>query len=131
MVEIAENVKKPPSLVLVGVRGNVRENYQEHEAMGESPFGESPVKDEMIQEVMRDIGADGFVECCPQINYSVQEAMARAMSIGLEMKQKKFEGRKWPAPIIEQVKLAAKAREKKNDEAGEHGARKSSKCNVA
>ena len=38
-VEIAEHVKKPPALVLVGIRGNVRENYQEHEAMGETKRG--------------------------------------------------------------------------------------------
>ena len=42
--EIAEYIKKPPVLVLVGVRGNVRENYQELEARGQCPFGESPVK---------------------------------------------------------------------------------------
>ena len=69
MPEISQYVQERPVFVLVGVRGNVRENYQELEARGESPFGESPVTDEMIQAVMREIGADCFVECCPQINY--------------------------------------------------------------
>ena len=105
--EISESVGKGPALVLVGVRGNVRENYQEHEARGESP-----VKDEMIQEVMREIGADCFVDCCPQINSSVQEAMARALAIGLEMKQQRLEGEKGSG--------------KKHDDTP-----KSSKCNVA
>ena len=105
-------VKNPRAMVLLGVRGNVRENYQELEARGESPFGESPVKDEMIQKVMREIGADCFVECCPQINYSVQEAMARAVEIYLEVEQKGPEEKKGPG--------------------NKHrGTRKRSKCNVA
>ena len=82
--EVAECVATPP--VLVGT--------------GESPFGESPVKDGMR------------VEGCPEINCSVQEAMARALASGLEMKQKRVEGKKGPG--------------KKH-----HGSRKSSNCNVA
>ena len=39
--EISQSVGKGPVLVLVGVRGNVRENYQEHEARGESPGGDA------------------------------------------------------------------------------------------
>ena len=108
---IIRAVTKPRAMMLVGLRDNVRENYQEFEAMGESPFGESPVKDEMIQEVMREIGADCFVECCPKINYNIQEAMTRAVEIFLEVEQKGLEGKKGP---------------------GKHcGSQKSSKCNVA
>ena len=107
---IIQVVKNPRAMVLVGVRGNVRENYQEHEALGESPFGESPVKDEMIQKVMRDIRADCFIECCPKINYSVQEVMARAVAICLGVEQKGLEEKKGP---------------------GNKHQRKTSKCNVA
>ena len=107
---IIQVVKNPRAMVLVGVRGNVRENYQEHEALGESSFGESPVKDEMIQKVMRDIRADCFMECCPKINYSVQEVMARAVAICLGVEQKGLEEKKGP---------------------GNKHQRKTSKCNVA
>ena len=92
--EISQRVGKGPVLVLVGVRGNVRENYQEHEARGESPFGESPVKDEMIKKVMRKIGADCFMECCPRINYNIQETIARALTICLEKKSKERKKKK-------------------------------------
>ena len=124
--EIAQAVDRPLVLALVGLRGNVRDNYQELEAMGESPFGESPVKDEMVKEVMQEIGADCFMECCPQINYSVQDMMSRVAAIGLEMQQKKCKGRKWPESIIESKGDAPEGGEKKH-----HGARKKSKCNVA
>ena len=92
--EISQYVQERPVLVLVGVRGNVRENYQELEARGESPFGESPVKDEMIQKVMRDIGADDFMECCPKINYSVRDTMARAVAIFLKKRSKERKKKK-------------------------------------
>ena len=108
--QIFQAVYEPRAMVLVGLRGKVRENYQELEAMGESPFCESPIKDEMIQEVMRDIRAHCFVECCPQINYRVQVVLDRAVAIYLGVEG--LEGKKGPG--------------KKH-----HGARKSSKCNVA
>ena len=92
--EISQSVGKGPVLVLVGVRGNVRENYQEHEARGESPFGESPVKDEMIKKVMRKIGADCFMECCPRINYNIQETMTKAVEIYLKKNSKERKKKK-------------------------------------
>ena len=42
----------------------------------------------MIQKVMLEIGADCFMECCPQINYNVQEVMDRALTICLKKKSK-------------------------------------------
>ena len=106
--EIAQHVKKPPVLVLVGLRGNLRENYQELEALGESPFGKSPVTDEMVEEVMREIGADCRMECCPNINYNVQEVMTKAVAMGLQKRKESS----WAHSIID-------------------GARKVSECNVA
>ena len=87
--EIKEHVKRPPVLMLVGMRFNVREDYQLREAMGECPFCESPVKDEMVEEVVAQTGADGFMECCPLINHSVPMVLERALEIFLEPKEKK------------------------------------------
>ena len=94
--------------MLVGLRGNLRENYQELEALGESPFGKSPVTDEMVEEVMREIGADCRMECCPNINYNVQEVMTKAVAMGLQKRKESS----WAHSIID-------------------GARKVSECNVA
>ena len=79
--------------MLVGVRFNVREDYRVLEAMGESPFGDSPVTDEMVQEVIADIKADCFMECCPLINHSVQTVVDKALEILVEKEARKK--RRW------------------------------------
>ena len=79
--------------MLVGVRFNVCEDYRVLEAMGESPFRDSPVTDEMVQEVIADIRADCFMECCPLINHSVQMVVDKALEILVEKEARKK--RRW------------------------------------
>ena len=93
--EINSYCQKQPLFILVGVRTNVVEEYQVHEAMGESPFVDTPVREEMVREVMADIGAADFVDCCPLINHSVQQVVDRALEIFVEKGGLKEHKRKW------------------------------------
>ena len=92
--EINSHCPKQRLFILVGVRTTVIEDYQVHEAMGESPFVDAPVTDEMVREVMAAIGAAGFVECCPLTNYSIQIVVEKALEIFVEKKRKWWQ-RKW------------------------------------
>lgn len=83
-----------PLFILVGVRTHVIEDYQVHEAVGESPFVDTPVSDELVREVMAEIGAADFIDCCPLINHRVQEVVERALQIFIEKDLKKHK-RKW------------------------------------
>ena len=93
--EINSHCPKQRLFILVGVRTNVVEDYQVHEAMGESPFVDTPVREEMVREVMADIGAADFVDCCPLINHSVQHVVDRALEIFVEKEGLKKDKRKW------------------------------------
>ena len=93
--EINSYCQKQPLFILVGVRTNVVEEYQVHEAMGESPLVDTPVREEMVREVMADIGAADFVDCCPLINHSAQHVVYRALEIFVEKGGLKKDKRKW------------------------------------
>ena len=90
--EIIKTVGRPTVLMLVGIRPNVSEDYQLLEAMGDPSCDDSPVKAEMVHKVVEDVGADGFLDCCPYVNDRVQRVIEKALEIFLEKKKSK---RRW------------------------------------
>ena len=77
-------------VMLVGIGFKLaREDYEMLEAVGESAFGDCPVKEEMVQKAIADIGADGFMYCCSQMKDSVNMVVEKAAEIYLE-KQKEM-----------------------------------------
>ena len=86
--EIKEYGRGSPVFMLVGVGDKlIREDWELLEAMGESPFGECPVKNEMVQKVMEDIGADAFMYCSKCMPDSSRRVVRKAAEIYLEKKK--------------------------------------------
>ena len=86
--EIKEYGCESPVFMLVGVGDKlIREDWELLEAMGESPFGECPVKNEMVQKVMEDIGADAFMYCSKCMPDSSRRVVRKAAEIYLEKKK--------------------------------------------
>lgn len=67
--------------MLVGIGSKLRDDYQTHEAMGECPFRDSEVNDEMAREVATEIGANCCVYCCIDSNHQVQMVVEKALEI--------------------------------------------------
>ena len=53
--------------------------------------------DEMVEEVMQEIGADCRMECCPNINYNIQEVMTKVLAMGLQKRKE----RNWAHTIVD------------------------------
>lgn len=68
-------------------RPNVYEDYRLLEAMGEPSCDDSPVKAEMVNKVVANVGADGFLEGHPYVNDRVQKVIKKALEIFLEKKK--------------------------------------------
>lgn len=59
--------------------------------MGESAFGDCPIKEEMTQKVIADIGADGFMYCCPQMKAASRWLQRKLPAFIWKSKKKKWE----------------------------------------
>ena len=102
--EVLEYVKHRPVMMLVGIGSDLREDYQLREAMGESPFRESTVKDEMVQKVVADIGADRCVYCCVDSNHQVQMVVDKALEIFVARAEGRAKAKKKPKQKKEKKK---------------------------
>ena len=88
--QLREQVGPSAVVMLVGIGFKLaREDYEMLEAVGESAFGDCPVKEEMVQKAIADIGADGFMYCCSQMKGSIKMVVEKAAGIYLE-KQKEM-----------------------------------------
>ena len=88
--QIRGQVSPSAVVMLVGIGFKLaREDYEMLEAVGESAFGDCPVKEEMVQKAIADIGADGFMYCCSQMKDSIKMVVEKAAGIYLE-KQKEM-----------------------------------------
>ena len=86
--EITETVGRPLVFMLVGVGFKLMdEDYELLEAMGECPFGDCPVKNEMVQKVIADIEADGFMYCCKDMKRSFEKVVDKAAEIYMKKKE--------------------------------------------
>ena len=94
--EVTEHIGRPLVLILVGTSEKlVREDHEVLEARGESPFGEYPVKHEMVEKVMEDIGPDAFMYCSTRDSVTTNRVVYKAAEIYLEKKkQEKGEAKK-------------------------------------
>ena len=88
--QLREQVGPSAVVMLVGIGFKLaREDYEMLEAVGESAFGDCPVKEEMVQKVIADTDVDGFMYCCSQMKDSVNMVVEKAAEIYLE-KQKEM-----------------------------------------
>ena len=83
--DLGEYAKPPTVLILVSIAS---EDYRLREAMGGSPFGGA--SDEMVQQVMADIGADHCLPCCVDSVDHVQMVVEKALEIFLARKDGKY-----------------------------------------
>ena len=93
---VFEHAKHRRVLMLVGIGSDLREDYQLREAMGECPFRESEVEDEMVQKVVADIGADRCVYCCLDSNHQVQMVVEKALELFVARVEEEAKEKKKP-----------------------------------